>query len=175
MEKRNIAAIFLVGFMGAGKTTVGRVLAERLKYSFDDLDQLIEKRAGRSIKQIFSELGEAEFRRLETDALRSCRENKKVVIALGGGAYASSVNRDLLREMGRTVLLDCPLEICLARIEGDKSRPLLATKEEMRALLESRLPSYEMADFAVNTAARSPEEIASQIITLLSEKDNLVS
>ncbi|HEX8186305.1 MAG TPA: shikimate kinase, partial [Blastocatellia bacterium] len=115
---KNYAPIFLVGFMGAGKTTVGRALAQQLNYGFSDLDELIEERAGISIERIFSESGEAEFRRLETEAIQGCREYRRTVIALGGGAYVSDRNRDLIREIGRTVWLDCPLDICLARIQG---------------------------------------------------------
>jgi shikimate kinase len=163
---RKFAPIFLVGFMGAGKTTVGRALAKHLNCRFDDLDDLIEARAGKSINQIFSELGEAEFRRLEAEAVSSCREYERAVIALGGGTFVSEANRDLLREVGKTVWLDCPLEICLARIRGDRSRPLLATEQEMRALLERRLPEYAMADFTVVTETRTPEEIARKIAEL---------
>ena len=168
---KDFAPIFLVGFMGAGKTTVGRALAERLNYRFRDLDDLIVERTGKSIHQLFSESGEAEFRRLETEAIRTCRDYEKTVIALGGGAYVASLNRDLLREIGRTVWLDCPLEICLARIEGDKSRPLLATKPEMQALLERRLPAYALADLAIRTEARTPAEIAFEIIRSLGERE----
>jgi shikimate kinase len=171
----NSGPIFLVGFMGAGKTTVGRSLAKQLDYTFYDLDELIEERAGKSIERIFSDLGEAEFRRLETEAIQACRECEKAVIALGGGAYVSDRNRELLREIGKTVWLACPLEICLARIQGDRSRPLLTTNREMKALLESRLPSYTVADFVVESGASPPEEIAFEITRLLSVQDDDVS
>lgn len=164
------APIFLVGFMGAGKTTVGRALAERLNYDFVDLDEMVERLAGKPIQRIFSESGEAEFRRLETSAIQSCGDYKKSVVALGGGAYVSQTNRDILRAIGKTIWLDCPIEICLARIRYDESRPLLACDTEMKALLERRLPAYALADFMVETDSRSPEEIALQIIELLSEQ-----
>src|ERR1700686_4327216 len=113
---RSDAPIFLIGFMGAGKTTVGGVLAQQLGYDFLDLDELIAVRAGKPVQQIFAELGEAEFRRLECGAIRSCDRLSRTVVALGGGAYESRENRVSLRETGRTVWLDCRLEICLRRV-----------------------------------------------------------
>jgi shikimate kinase len=160
------APIFLVGFMGAGKTTVGRALAEYLEYEFFDLDELIEARAGKSVQAIFAELGEAEFRILEFDAIRSCADISRAVIALGGGAYASGENRTLLRMIGRTVWLDCPLEVCLKRISGDKSRPLLGDEDAMRELFEQRRPAYAQADYVV-TGELFPEQLVIEITRLL--------
>ncbi len=161
------APIFLVGFMGAGKTTVGRALAEYLEYDFFDLDELIEARAGKSVQAIFVELGEAEFRRLEHEAIRACSERSRAVIALGGGAYVSEENRTLMRTIGRTVWLDCPLDICLRRIGGDTSRPLLGDEDEMRELLEERRASYAQANYVVHTGELSPEQLVIEIARLL--------
>jgi shikimate kinase len=161
------APIFLVGFMGAGKTTVGRTLAEYLEYDFLDLDELIEARAGKSVQAIFAELGEAEFRRLEHQAIRECGDRSRAVIALGGGAYVPDENRTLLRTIGRTVWLDCPLDICLRRIGGDTSRPLLGDADPMRELLEARRPAYAEADYVVQTADLSPEQLVIEIANLL--------
>jgi shikimate kinase len=163
----NDAPIFVVGFMGAGKTTVGRALADRLGCDFFDLDELIAARVGKSVKEIFAELGEAEFRRLEGAAIEACRDMVSAVVALGGGAYAFEANRASLREIGRTVWLDCPLEICLKRIAGDKTRPLLGDEENMRALLDERRTAYAQADFSV-PGDLSPEELAIEIASLLS-------
>lgn len=160
------APIFLVGFMGAGKSTVGRALAERLEYDFFDLDELIEARAGKSVQAIFGELGEAEFRRLEHEAIRGCGNRSRAVIALGGGAYVSEENRALLRTIGRTVWLDCPLDICLRRISGDASRPLLGDEDAMRELLEERRPAYAQADYVVETGELSPEQLVIEITRL---------
>lgn len=159
--------IFLVGFMGAGKTTVGRALADHLGCAFFDLDELIAARAGKSVQQIFAELGESEFRRLETAAIRSCRDMVRSVIALGGGAYVQEENRTILRVIGKTVWLDCPLEVCLKRIGGDESRPLLGDEDDMRALLAERRTAYVQADYAVQAGSLTPEELAKEITALL--------
>lgn len=161
------APIFLVGFMGAGKTTVGRAVAEYLEYDFFDLDELIEARAGKSVQEIFAERGEAEFRRLEHEAIRSCTDQSRVVIALGGGAYVLDENRSLLRAIGRTVWLDCPLDICLRRISGDTSRPLLGDEDAMRELLEERRGAYVQADLVVQTGELSPEQLVTEITKVI--------
>jgi shikimate kinase len=161
------ALIFLVGFMGAGKTTVGQALAEAMGWQFADLDPLIEKREGQTVREIFETRGEPEFRRLEREAIAACREVSKAVIALGGGAYIAEENRLLLREIGVTVWLDCPLEICLRRIGGDAARPLLRSTEEMRELFEHRRPAYGLADLTIETGDRPPKELAVEILKLL--------
>ena len=159
--------IFLVGFMGAGKTTVGRALARHLRYAFFDLDELISARAGKSVQEIFADLGEAEFRSLESAAIDSCRHMVRSVVALGGGAYVSEENRVSLRAIGKTIWLDCPIEICLKRISGDKSRPLLRDDDNMRALFVRRRAAYAEADYAVQAGELSPEELAIEITTIL--------
>lgn len=168
---RTGAPIFLVGFMGAGKTTVGRLLAAHLRYDFFDLDQLIEARAGKSVGQIFSDSGETEFRRLECEEISSFSELRRTVIALGGGAYVSEANRAMLRAIGKTVWLDCPLEVCLARIRNDKSRPLLGNEEQMSVLLEQRSQAYAEADLAIRTGQRPPEQLVIEIIKMLEGLD----
>ena len=167
VEGKNERPIFLVGFMGAGKTTVGQVLAGRLKRNFFDLDSVIERREGKSIQQIFTDLGEPEFRRIEREAIESCRELKNAVIALGGGAYVSEENRNALGVIGITIWLDCPLEICLERVSGDETRPLLGAEAEMRALHDKRRPAYALADHVARTGALSPDEVALEIMRLL--------
>lgn len=161
------APIFLVGFMGAGKTTVGRALAHHLKFDFFDLDELIEARAGKSVHELFASLGESGFRRLESEAIQSCTAIVRAVIALGGGAYESEENRTAVRSIGKSIWLDCPLEVCLKRLAGDKSRPLLGDEEDMRALLARRRVAYAQADYVVQASDRFPEELAIEITRLL--------
>ncbi len=156
--------------MGAGKTTVGPALAEALGWRFADLDGLIEEREGQTIREIFATRGEPAFRRVEREAIAACREMKATVIALGGGAYITEENRALLREMGVTVWLDCPLEICLSRISGDPARPLLRSREEMRELFERRRPTYALVDLIIETDDRPPEELAAEILKLLADR-----
>ncbi len=141
------APIFLVGFMGAGKTTVGRALARQLHYDFFDLDDLIAVATGKSVQQIFAEQGETAFRTHESNAMKCFRDMVRSVVALGGGAYVSEKNRNSLRAIGKTVWLDCPLEVCLERIRGNKSRPLLGREDAMSALFAQRREAYAQADF----------------------------
>lgn len=159
--------IFLVGFMGAGKTSVGQALARLLDFDFFDLDRLIEARAEKTVAQIFSELGEPEFRRLEREAILLCRDLKRAVIALGGGAYVAEENRSAVRALGKTVWLDCPLDVCLRRIRGDKARPLLGDHDQMTMLLAQRRESYKKADYAIESDKLTPEELARKIMSLL--------
>lgn len=166
-SERTDSPIFLVGFMGAGKTTVGQSLAKELRYEFIDLDDVIAAQTGKSVQQIFLELGEAEFRRLETNAIRGCGNQVRSVVALGGGAYVSKVNRELLRGIGKTIWLECPLEVCLRRIRGDQSRPLLGDEQAMKALLDNRRDAYLQADYAINSAELAPEQLAKEIVRLL--------
>jgi shikimate kinase len=153
--------------MGAGKTTVGKVLAPRLNYKFIDLDDVIEERMGMSVKEIFAQLGEPGFRRAESDALAICRELSQTVLALGGGAYVSAKNRELLRETGTTIWLDCPLEVCLSRLGSDPSRPVLGNRPEMEALLDRRRAAYMLADHIVEVGTATPNEVAGEILKLV--------
>jgi len=167
MSDSHSRPIILVGFMGAGKTTVGKVLARRLEYAFVDLDEVIEARAGLSVREIFAEFGESEFRRRESEAIEGCRGLTDVVVALGGGAYVADENRRVAREIGKTIWLDCPLKVCLARLGSDPTRPRLGSEPEMSALLERRRSSYAMADYSVNTGDCTPEDAATEILKVL--------
>jgi shikimate kinase len=159
--------IFLVGFMGAGKSTVGRLLAERLGYDFFDLDEIIEKQAGRGIREIFRDSGEPEFRRLEGEAIGSLAKLNSAVVALGGGAYVPKENREIVGRIGKTVWLDCPLEICLSRVGGDRARPMLDVTQDVNTLYLGRLPSYQAADLVLQCGAAEPDEIVRMIMQLL--------
>lgn len=159
--------IFLVGFMGAGKTTVGRVLAEKLSCPFIDLDELIEARTGMRVREIFERRGEAGFRRIEAETMESLPGASRAVVALGGGAFAFERNRAAARRLGVTVWLDCPLAVCIDRAKSDDGRPLLGSPEQMARLLELRRGSYEESDCRVDSGSRAPEELADEIIDLL--------
>jgi len=156
--------IFLVGFMGSGKTTVGRSLAEKLGYEFVDLDDVIAQFAGRTITQIFQELGEAVFRQLESEAIRLIVSRDNVVVSLGGGAFVREENRRLAKKYGVSIWLDCPIELILARLEGTADRPLYQSPEQMRELLTARLPAYQQADLRIAADQGSPEELAEEIV-----------
>ncbi|MCS6817828.1 MAG: shikimate kinase [Blastocatellia bacterium] len=160
--------IFLVGFMGSGKTTVGRLLAEKLGYAFLDLDELIQEQAGLSIREIFARMGEGAFREMESRALRELEAWEDVVVALGGGAFVSEGNRREVKRLGVSVWLDCPLEVILARLSGTSDRPLYRSAEQMRALLEARLPAYQQADLRVDAGSQAPEAVADEIMHRLS-------
>ena len=163
-----IPPVFMVGFMGAGKTTVGKGLAELLQWRFLDLDTVVESRTGRTVRGIFEEFGEPRFRELERAAIQSCAGLSNTVIALGGGAYVSSENRRLIAMIGRSIWLDCPLELCLSRIQGDGSRPLASSEETVRALYWRRRSSYSEADLTIQIRPdQGSHEIARGIIKLL--------
>lgn len=161
------STIFLVGFMAAGKTTIGRALAAALTFEFFDLDEHIEKQAGKRVRDIFAEMGEAHFRSLERKAIIESRNWQNTVVALGGGAYTDVRNRTLLRDIGKTIWLDCPLEVCLSRIAQDGSRPLAKSREQMRELLERRLPAYSQSDYRIGVEGMRVEEIIAEIRAIL--------
>ena len=156
----------LVGFMGAGKTTVGRRLARRLGYRFEDMDRRIEERAGQTVASLFRERGEAAFRALELEEARELSSPSGVVIATGGGAFAQEATRAVLRQGALTVWLQCSLETSLLRVRPDGSRPLAGNREIMRALLAEREPSYRLADAVVDTSRHTPREVVDRIVEL---------
>jgi shikimate kinase len=164
-------AIFLVGFMGAGKSRVGRALARRLGWRFVDIDRRVEARKGRSIAQIFRESGEGAFRRAETaelkKLLRELRRFQKVVVALGGGVPAQAANRKLLR--GRlTVFLNVPAETLWNRSRaGRGKRPLVKDQAGFYRLYLARLPHYLTSALRVKAAGRNPGELAGGIAAKL--------
>ena len=168
-----IRCIFLTGFMGAGKSTVGPLLAERLGWRFIDLDNDIVRQAGRSIAEIFDSEGEAHFRTLESQALEEViaglGSGGPAVIALGGGALTQPHNLWLLAQAGgSTIFLDAPVDELLARCGVSAiDRPLSRHENQFRQLFSLRKPVYMEADVHVSTAARTPEEVAGEIIRLL--------
>jgi shikimate kinase len=163
--------ITLVGFMGAGKTTVGRELARRLAWRFDDLDDLIQAAEGQTIERIFHQQGEKAFRELEHGILSATLANNTSprVLALGGGAFVDAKNRRLL-ESARVpaVFLDAPVEELFARSEQPEIvRPLRRNPEQFRELYEKRRPEYAKAAICVQTSGREIGVIAEEIISKL--------
>ena len=160
LRLKRTPGIYLVGFMGSGKSTVGRALADRLGWSFFDIDAEIERAESASIADIFAQRGEPEFRRIESETIlqrvRLVESGFPAVVAMGGGAFSGAVNREVLRERGVTVWLDCPLEVAERRAGRDPNRPLSRDPEEFRALFESRLPIYASAEIHVSSAADDP-------------------
>jgi shikimate kinase len=163
--------IVLVGFMGAGKSTIGKKLARRLEYRFEDIDRRIEARTGRRVAAIFQEDGEPAFRKLELEEARAVGSLTAVVVAAGGGAFAQEATRKALQEGALTVWLQCSLEAALRRVPTDGSRPLAGNREIMQALLAEREPSYRRADVAVDTSRRTPREVVERIVALLSGRE----
>jgi shikimate kinase len=159
--------VVLVGFMGSGKTSVGRALARRLGYGFEDLDRRVEERAGRSIAEIFRDEGEEAFREREREEARAVSRLRDRVVATGGGAFARPDTRALLQEGALTVWLRCDLDRILARVPADGSRPLAGNRAIMQTLLAEREPSYRLADVVVDASAGTPREVADRIVGLI--------
>jgi len=157
--------VLLVGFMGAGKTSVGQALAARLNWRFYDLDREIERRAGCNIAQIFRDFGEPEFRRRETECLREILQLTRecAVIALGGGALARPENEGLL-DLAHAVFLEAPVEELWRRCqEHSTERPLRRDLQQFRELYESRKPGYGKAAMTVQTAGKTVEQVADEV------------
>ncbi|MFN3476326.1 MAG: shikimate kinase [Candidatus Methylomirabilales bacterium] len=165
--------IVLTGFMGTGKTAIGRLLAERLGLSFLDLDELIEKEAGRTIREIFAQEGEPAFRHLERELIRRLVPFEDCVLATGGGAVLDPENLENLKAHGVLICLKATPEAILARVgEGDE-RPLLYGHDRLtriQELLKARAPFYEKADFTLDTTDLSVEEAVLRLIELLQSR-----
>lgn len=162
--------VFLVGFMGAGKTTVGRLLAERLAVPFLDLDLAIEEAAGQSVREIFMQRGEPVFRQWEREALERAASGSAAVIATGGGTFASPGNAELMKRHGLTVWLHPTFATLAARIgfEGKEDRPLFRDEMQALALYRERLPAYQSADVTIEIGPEeTPEEITARILLRL--------
>ena len=158
--------IILTGFMGAGKTTAGKLLSRKLGYVFFDTDQLIEKQAGMSVSRIFETMGEEKFRSFETEILKGAwTKEENWVLSVGGGLPMKEENRKLLREIGTVVYLRVQADTVIKRLI---SRPLLQgdnVKERVDALLEYRGMKYEDgADFVVDVDGKTPQMVAEDII-----------
>lgn len=165
--------IYLTGFMGSGKSTVGRLLAARLGFPFLDLDEDIERRAGMRVREIFELHGEPVFRRMEREALEATAALPDVVVATGGGTVAFDVNDRFIRESGLSVWLNPSFATIVQRIGamGKEDRPLFRNETQALALYRERLPAYRRADLTMDMApGEGPEEIAARIALRLGER-----
>jgi shikimate kinase len=166
-KQRNIQNLALVGFMGTGKTTIGKMIAETLRFTFVDTDEMIEARTGKTIAQIFASEGEPKFRELERVVVDELADRKKCIISTGGGLPVFGDNLDQLKLHSLTVCLWSSPEKIFERVKNQTHRPLLNEPDplaKIRALLGVREPFYRRADVLVNTELRSARELAQQII-----------
>jgi shikimate kinase len=166
-EKRNIV---LCGFMGTGKSSVGKRLAEMVQYDFLDLDAAIETEAGITIPQIFSSQGESAFRILESRMVERIAGRTGCVIAAGGGTIVDPKNLNSLKSRGILITLTADISIILQRIGSGDDRPMLRKGdriERIRTLLEQRAPVYAQADIMLDTSTLTVEEVSKQLIKLL--------
>jgi shikimate kinase len=161
--------LVLIGFMGSGKSAVGRVVARRLRFRFVDTDALIVKEAGQPISAIFAEHGEEHFRNLETETLRSLRNLRHTVIATGGGVVVKERNHAILRELGFVVWLAASEDVIFERVSRNSKRPLLQTanpRATITEMLAVRRPLYQAAAaWSLDTTTRSHANSAEAIIT----------
>lgn len=161
--------VFLVGFMGSGKTTVGRALAARERWPFHDLDQLVEQHTGCALHELFEREGEARFRAHERTALAGLEPAlvEGGVVATGGGAFADPVNRAWIEAHGVSVWLDAPFEDMWMRCAGDAARPLFGPREDMEELFEARRKGYYKARHRILTAGLGVDQIVERVLAAL--------
>ena len=167
LKLKRTPGVFLVGFMGTGKSTVGRVLADDVGWRFVDLDEEIEREEGTTILQIFDQRGEAAFREIESRMLakyvKLVQGGRPHVISLGGGAFLSDRNFDLVTHNGVSIWLDCPLDVIERRVAQSDHRPLARDPVRMRELFEARRPGYSRADYRIDIDTDDPAVIARRI------------
>lgn len=169
IKLKDSPGIFIVGFMGCGKSTAGKALSEKVGWQFVDLDNEIERRAGKPIVAIFASGGEDEFRDREHDAVKEqaafARRGQPRVVAMGGGTFAFERNRRVLKNAGVSIWLDAAADTLWRRISDQDHRPLARDRKAYTDLLDSRRPSYAQANFRVD-ADCSPAETLARIAAL---------
>lgn len=164
--------IYLIGFMGAGKSTVARILSSRCGKTLIEMDEEIERQEGKTIREIFAEHGEAYFRARETSFLESLEGQRNLVVSCGGGAPMRPCNVEAMRRGGQIVYLSTRPETIYERVKDAHTRPLLEDHmnvDDIRGLLEQRLPAYQAAaDWTVGTDGKTSEEVAREILEAVS-------
>lgn len=170
LKLKRTPGIYLVGFMGSGKSTVGRALADELGWSFIDLDEEIERREDSSISDIFDLRGEEEFREIEAallrERVRNVQSGRPQVVSLGGGAFVSEENFELVTNNGVTIWLDCEFSHIERRIAGETHRPLARDPKKLRALFDARREHYARADYRVEVIDDDARAAVARILAL---------
>lgn len=156
--------IYLVGFMGAGKTTLAQALARRLGWRAEDVDALIEARERRTVADIFAREGEPYFRSVERQVIWALLPQRHVVVATGGGTFLDPETRAAINADGLSVWIDVPFDVLLNRIPSDGRRPLASDRVKMAVLYESRRLAYEQAQLHLDASRARPEELVEHII-----------
>lgn len=170
-----VPRVYLTGFMGSGKSTVGPLVAERLGYRFIDLDERVESAAGRSAAELFAQRGEASFRALETAVLSQVMDEEEVVIATGGGALISDATMTMAKAGGHVVYLRVRPQTLLERLQANETRPLLHDEtgkplsgaellERIEEILDRRRRFYEQADTTIEAEGMTPPDLAATIV-----------
>jgi shikimate kinase len=168
LRLKRTPGLYLVGFMGSGKTTVGRQLGHRLGWNFFDLDREIELAEKTTIAELFDKRGEPEFRRIESAMLRqhvrSVERGRPAVLALGGGAFVDAANRELILQNGIAIWLDCPFERIQQRVGDASARPLARDPQRFAALYESRREIYALADVRIAIESDRAEDALDALV-----------
>ncbi len=169
--------LVVIGLMGAGKTSIGNMLADELGYGFVDSDDEIVKREGRSIPEIFAQSGEPHFREVERDVIQDLmRDTNPHVIGTGGGAFMNDQTRQVIKEAGLSVFLKADLDVLVKRVGSGEGRPLLMAgnpREILQELINKRYPIYQEADLIVETRDESPQETLARVSDAIYNKLSL--